>query len=59
MAKNMLSMTPEDPEIAKLPVEFDSFLKGLKCLPLYVPGTAYWNAIQVVGLCQFHVVGAS
>lgn len=54
MAKKMLSMTPMDPEIKRLQIEYESIIKGFKSLPLNLPGTTYWKALlarkQILGI---------
>ena len=47
MAKKIISMNPGDPEIERLPIEYDSFIRAFACFPLYIPGTTYWKALQV------------
>jgi len=47
MVKKILSMNPGDPEIERLPIEYDSFFRAFACFPLYIPGTTYWKALQV------------
>ena len=37
-----------DPEVKKLQKEYDLFIGGFSTLPLYLLGTTYWKALQVV-----------
>lgn len=46
MAKEILSLSPQDPMIEKLRIEYDSFIRGLTALPLHIPGTTYWKGLK-------------
>ncbi|KAL3813840.1 hypothetical protein ACJIZ3_015108 [Penstemon smallii] len=46
MLKNLLNIEPEDPIAAIVLEDFLTFMKGFVSLPLYIPGTAYANAVK-------------
>ncbi|KAG1341893.1 cytochrome P450 90B1-like [Cocos nucifera] len=46
MVKNILSMSPGEPETEKLRKLYMSFMKGVVAFPLNLPGTAYRKATQ-------------
>lgn len=47
MVKKILSMNLGDPEIERLPKEYNSFVRAFAPFPVYIPGTGYWKAFQV------------
>ncbi|XP_009759674.1 cytochrome P450 724B1 [Nicotiana tabacum] len=46
IVKQVLGLTPEDPQSATILQDFLAFMRGLISLPLYVPGTPYARAVQ-------------
>ncbi|XP_015578093.1 cytochrome P450 724B1 [Ricinus communis] len=46
IVKQVLGLTPEEPETTKILKDFLTFMKGLISLPLYIPGTPYARAVQ-------------
>ncbi|XP_052178609.1 cytochrome P450 724B1-like [Diospyros lotus] len=46
IVKQVLGLTPDEPETARILEDFLTFMKGLISLPLYVPGTPYARAVQ-------------
>nr|XP_043626649.1 cytochrome P450 724B1 [Erigeron canadensis] len=46
IVKQVLGLTPEDPQTAKILEDFLTFMKGLISFPLYIPGTPYANAVK-------------
>ncbi|KAJ3674076.1 hypothetical protein LUZ60_006068 [Juncus effusus] len=46
MAKNIMSMDPEEPETEKLRREYITFMKGVVSPPFNFPGTPYWKALK-------------
>ncbi|OMO89603.1 Cytochrome P450 [Corchorus olitorius] len=46
IVKQVLGLTPEEPETSKILEDFLTFMKGLISLPLYIPGTPYARAVQ-------------
>ncbi|XP_078177382.1 cholesterol 22-monohydroxylase CYP90B52-like [Carex rostrata] len=46
MAKNIMSMDPDEAETEKLRLEYITFMKGVVSAPLNFPGTAYWKALK-------------
>lgn len=46
--KQVLGLTPEDPQTAAILEDFLTFMKGLISLPVYIPGTPYARAVQVL-----------
>ncbi|CAL1393002.1 unnamed protein product [Linum trigynum] len=46
IVKQVLGLTPKDPETTRILEDFLTFMKGLISLPLYVPGTPYARAVQ-------------
>lgn len=45
-AKNISSITPDDVRMGILKTEFHKYMLGISSLPIYIPGTAYWTALQ-------------
>lgn len=48
IAKQVLSLGPEDVEFLEILHNFKTFMKGLVSLPINLPGTAYAKAIHVI-----------
>lgn len=48
IVKQVLGLTPEDPQTTKILKDFLTFMRGLISLPLYIPGTPYARAVQVL-----------
>ncbi|WOL16987.1 Cytochrome P450 [Canna indica] len=46
MAKNIMSMNPNEAETEKLRLEYITFMKGVISAPLNFPGTPYWKALK-------------
>ncbi|XVF21195.1 hypothetical protein REPUB_Repub12eG0069700 [Reevesia pubescens] len=46
IVKQVLGLTPEEPETTKILEDFLTFMRGLISLPLYIPGTPYARAVQ-------------
>lgn len=44
----MLGLTPQEPETSEILEDFLTFMRGLISLPLYIPGTPYARAVQVL-----------
>lgn len=47
IVKQVLGLTPEEPQTTKILEDFLTFMKGLISLPLNVPGTPYARAVKV------------
>ncbi|XWS31117.1 hypothetical protein CRYUN_Cryun23aG0050200 [Craigia yunnanensis] len=46
IVKQVLGLTPHEPETSKILEDFLTFMRGLISLPLYIPGTPYARAVQ-------------
>lgn len=46
IVKQVLGLTPENPQSATILQDFLAFMRGLISLPLYIPGTPYARAVQ-------------
>ncbi|KAJ8567924.1 hypothetical protein K7X08_020646 [Anisodus acutangulus] len=46
IVKQVLGLTPDDPQSATILQDFLAFMRGLISLPLYIPGTPYARAVQ-------------
>ncbi|GMI66305.1 cytochrome P450, family 724, subfamily A, polypeptide 1 [Hibiscus trionum] len=46
IVKQVLGLTPQEPETSKILEDFLTFMKGLISLPIYIPGTPYARAVQ-------------
>ncbi|KAJ4730286.1 Cytochrome P450 [Melia azedarach] len=46
IVKQVLGLTPEQPETTKILRDFLTFMRGLVSLPLYIPGTPYARAVK-------------
>ncbi|XP_044492916.1 cytochrome P450 724B1-like [Mangifera indica] len=46
IVKQVLGLTPEEPETRKILEDFLTFMRGLISLPLYIPGTPYARAVK-------------
>ncbi|XVE72602.1 hypothetical protein DITRI_Ditri11bG0051100 [Diplodiscus trichospermus] len=46
IVKQVLGLTPQEPETSKILEDFLAFMRGLISLPLYIPGTPYARAVQ-------------
>ncbi|PWA81420.1 cytochrome P450 protein [Artemisia annua] len=44
--KQVLGLSPEQPEGAQILEDFLTFMRGLISLPIYIPGTPYANAVK-------------
>ncbi|XP_015880849.3 cytochrome P450 724B1-like [Ziziphus jujuba] len=44
--KQVLGLTPKDPQTSAILQDFLTFMRGLISLPLYIPGTPYARAVQ-------------
>lgn len=47
IVKQVLGLTPDNPQSALILQDFLAFMRGLISLPLYIPGTPYARAVQV------------
>ncbi|KAI3712156.1 hypothetical protein L1987_70705 [Smallanthus sonchifolius] len=47
IVKQVLGLTPEEPQTARILEDFLTFMRGLISFPLYIPGTPYANAVKV------------
>ncbi|GAV83901.1 LOW QUALITY PROTEIN: p450 domain-containing protein, partial [Cephalotus follicularis] len=52
MVKHLLSIEPEEPLALKILQDFETFMRGFVSLPIYIPGTAYVNAVKDVGFTR-------
>ncbi|XP_047340634.1 cytochrome P450 724B1-like [Impatiens glandulifera] len=46
IVKQVLGLTPDEPQTAKILKDFLTFMRGLVSLPLYIPGTPYAKAVK-------------
>ncbi|KAI3990402.1 hypothetical protein MKX01_021337 [Papaver californicum] len=46
IVKQILGLTPDDPQTSMILEDFLTFMKGLISFPLYIPGTPYARAVQ-------------
>ncbi|XP_047334419.1 cytochrome P450 724B1-like [Impatiens glandulifera] len=46
IVKQVLGLTPDEPETVNILKDFLTFMKGLISLPLYIPGTSYAKAVK-------------
>ncbi|KAK9060415.1 hypothetical protein SSX86_021119 [Deinandra increscens subsp. villosa] len=46
IVKQVLGLTPEQPQTARILEDFLTFMRGLISFPLYIPGTPYANAVK-------------
>ncbi|XP_059662837.1 cytochrome P450 724B1-like [Cornus florida] len=46
IVKQVLGLTPDEPETAKILEDFLTFMRGLISIPLYIPGTPYARAVK-------------
>ncbi|XP_062152834.1 cytochrome P450 724B1-like [Alnus glutinosa] len=46
IVKQVLGLTPDEPQTSRILEDFLTFMKGLISLPLYIPGTPYARAVQ-------------
>lgn len=46
IVKQVLGLSPEQPEGAQILEDFLTFMRGLISLPIYIPGTPYANAVK-------------
>ncbi|XP_012490992.1 cytochrome P450 724B1 [Gossypium raimondii] len=46
IVKQVLGLTPQEPETSEILEDFLTFMRGLISLPLYIPGTPYARAVQ-------------
>lgn len=51
IVKQVLGLSQDEPQTAKILEDFLTFMKGLISFPLYIPGTSYAKAVQVCLLC--------
>ena len=47
IVKQVLGLSPDDPQTSGILKDFLTFMKGLISLPLYIPGTPYARAVKV------------
>ena len=47
MVNNLLSIEPEEPRAKQILEDFEKYMKGFVSLPIYIPGTSYFNAVKV------------
>lgn len=50
IVKQVLGLTPDEPQTGRILQDFLTFMRGLISLPLYIPGTPYARAVQVLHL---------
>ncbi|XWS36663.1 hypothetical protein CRYUN_Cryun20dG0104600 [Craigia yunnanensis] len=55
IVKQVLGLTPQDPETSKILEDFLTFMRGLISFPLYIPGTPYARAVQARSRISFTV----
>ncbi|KAK3004435.1 hypothetical protein RJ639_020046 [Escallonia herrerae] len=48
IVKQVLGLTPDEPQTTKILEDFLTFMRGLISFPLYIPGTPYARAVQVI-----------
>ena len=48
IVKQVLGLTPDEPQTTRILEDFLTFMRGLISLPLYIPGTPYARAVQVL-----------
>ncbi|KAK9285374.1 hypothetical protein L1049_024565 [Liquidambar formosana] len=46
IVKQVLGLTPDEPQTTKILEDFLTFMRGLISFPLYIPGTPYARAVQ-------------
>ncbi|KAL5572828.1 hypothetical protein UlMin_022425 [Ulmus minor] len=46
MVKHLLSIEPGEPLATRILEDFQTYMKGFVCLPIYIPGTAYARAVK-------------
>ncbi|MFS7995295.1 putative cytochrome P450 [Helianthus anomalus] len=46
IVKQVLGLTPEEPQTVRILEDFLTFMRGLISFPLYIPGTPYANAVK-------------
>lgn len=46
IVKQVLGLTPDEPQTAEILKDFLTFMRGLISLPLYIPGTPYAKAVK-------------
>ncbi|XP_059449905.1 cytochrome P450 724B1-like [Corylus avellana] len=46
IVKQVLGLTPDEPQTSRILEDFLTFMRGLISLPLYIPGTPYARAVQ-------------
>lgn len=47
IVKQVLGLTPDEPQTTRILEDFLTFMRGLISLPLYIPGTPYARAVKV------------
>lgn len=47
IVKQVLGLTPDEPQTTQILEDFLTFMRGLISLPLYIPGTPYARAVKV------------
>lgn len=47
IVKQVLGLSPDEPQTSKILEDFLTFMKGLISFPLYIPGTSYAKAVKV------------
>lgn len=48
IVKQVLGLSPDEPQTTQILEDFLTFMKGLISLPLYIPGTPYARAVKVL-----------
>lgn len=48
IVKQVLGLTQDEPQTKEILQDFLTFMKGLISLPIYIPGTPYAKAVQVL-----------
>ncbi|KAH1198477.1 Cytochrome P450 724B1 [Glycine max] len=46
MMKHILNINPDDPLVSEILGNFENYIKGFISLPINIPGTAYFKALQ-------------
>lgn len=48
IVKQVMGLTPEDPQTKRILEDFLTYMKGLISLPINIPGTPYARAVKVL-----------
>ncbi|KAJ0965274.1 hypothetical protein J5N97_026412 [Dioscorea zingiberensis] len=57
IVKQVLGLSPDEPQTTKILKDFLTFMKGLISFPLYIPGTSYARAVKARARISFTVKG--